>query len=354
MISKTKGRKINSSMDIGVIVLLISIVIFFGRCIYIMKNNNERGGLAYVELLNFSLPLVETQVYDKEAYYENNLSLKNIALEAVGLSDISGEKLLNSEMPIFKLREKLLKSDEVERYESFQLDQGAIIKYTEEEKSNLYNPKLKKELNKSKPEVLIYHTHTGEGYSESKNFSDDPNLNVVGVGNIIAKELEEKYGIAVIHDKTAHDVSYNDSYDRSRETIKKYYENYGDNFKLVVDIHRDGIDRKKATDRTKEAFTTNINGEDMARIMYLNTRGSSKFKSNDKMQKELVSITNSLYPGLIRNVETWNRGINLLNQDIFNNSILIEVGSNINTSKESMITAKYLARVIAEYINKKK
>ena len=351
MISKTKGRSVSNSLDIGIVVLLVCLVIFFGRCIYILKENNERGGLVYVELLNFSMPLVETQVYEEGAYYENNLSLKNIALQAVGLYDISAQKLVNSENPIFKLDEKKKKNNEIGDYKPFELDESSIIKYTDEEKNNLYNPKLKKELNKSKPEVLIYHTHTGEGYVETKNFTNDPNHNVVGVGNIITKELEN-YGISVIHDKTVHDVSYNDSYNRSRDTVKKYYDKYGDNFKLVIDIHRDGIDKKKATNRTKDLFTVNINKQSMARIMFLNTRGSSKFSSNEKMRKNLYNIANSLYPGLVTS-ETWNRGINLLNQDILSNSILFEVGSNINTSKEAMTSAKYIARVIAEYINGK-
>ncbi len=341
-----------SSMDIGIMILLVCLVIFFGRCIYIMKNNSERGGLAYVELLNFSMPLVKTQIYDEEAYYENNFSLKNIALEALGLSDLSLEKLVSNEIPMFKIDDYAKENKEDSEYSPFELDSESIIKYTSEEKNNLYNPKLKKELNQSKPEVLIYHTHTGEGYSETKNFTDDSNHNVVGVGEVITKELEENYGISVIHDKTVHDVSYNDSYNRSRDTVKKYYDKYGDNFKLVIDIHRDGIDKKKATNRTKDSFTVNVNKQSMARIMFLNTRGSSKFSSNEKMRKKLYNIANSLYPGLVTS-ETWNRGINLLNQDILSNSILFEVGSNINTSKEAMTSAKYIARVIAEYINGK-
>ena len=253
---------------------------------------------------------------------------------------------------MFKIDDYVKENKEDSGYSPFELDSESIIKYTSEEKNNLYNPKLKKELNQSKPEVLIYHTHTGEGYSETKNFTDDSNHNVVGVGEIITKELEENYGISVIHDKTVHDVSYNDSYNRSRDTVKKYYDKYGDNFKLVIDIHRDGIDKKKATNRTKDLFTVNINKQSMARIMFLNTRGSSKFSSNEKMRKKLYNIANSLYPGLVTS-ETWNRGINLLNQDILSNSILFEVGSNINTSKEAMTSAKYIARVIAEYINGK-
>ena len=354
-----RGNKYNrnqkGNMDIGIFVVLALIVLFFARCIYILSNNDERGGLAYVQLLNFTMPVVENQVYDEGEYYENNFSIKNICLDAIGLKNISPLKLVMNEVPIFKDEElEGHSSGELVEYKPFELDSESISRYTDSERKNLYNPKLKKELDKSKPEVLIYNTHTSEGYVESSNFTDNANQNVVGVGNIIAKELEEKYGISVIHDKTKHDSSYNDSYGRSRETVKRYYDKYGDTFKLVIDLHRDGLDRKKATDATKKAFTTTINGENLAKISYVNSKNSSKYAANSKVEKEMSKITNSLYPGLAKPTTIYNNGVKAFNQDIFSNSILIEVGANINTSQEAINSAKYIARIIAEYINGKK
>ena len=68
----------------------------------------------------------------------------------------------------------------------------------------------------------------------------------------------------------------------------------------------------------------------------------------------MSKITNSLYPGLAKPTTIYNNGVKAFNQDIFSNSILIEVGANINTSQEAMNSAKYIARIIAEYINGKK
>ncbi len=39
--------------------------------------------------------------------------------------------------------------------------------------------------------MLIYHTHNSEGYSEERT-SNNEEHNVVGVGTLVAKELEEK------------------------------------------------------------------------------------------------------------------------------------------------------------------
>ena len=37
--------------------------------------------------------------------------------------------------------------------------------------------------------------------------TEQEDFSVVGVGDVLAKELEEGYGISVIHDKTIHDTS---------------------------------------------------------------------------------------------------------------------------------------------------
>ena len=87
----------------------------------------------------------------------------------------------------------------------------------------------------SEPQILIMHTHATESYEPyERDFYDssfnsrttDPSMNMIAVGNEIADELE-KAGIAVLHDTTLHDYpSYNGSYDRSRETVQKYLDEY--------------------------------------------------------------------------------------------------------------------------------
>ena len=95
--------------------------------------------------------------------------------------------------------------------------------------------------------MLIYHSHTTEAYLASdkdttKNtFNADETKNVVAVGDVIAEELENKYGISVIHDKTVNNVpDYNSSYKNSGVILDKYLKKYGD-FDLIIDLHRDGV-----------------------------------------------------------------------------------------------------------------
>jgi stage II sporulation protein P len=57
-----------------------------------------------------------------------------------------------------------------------------------------------------------------------------------------------------------------------------------------------------------------------------------------------------LYPGFAKGVLYYNHGIRNFNQGMSNNAILIEVGSDINTTTEAQASMKYLARIIAQVI----
>ena len=46
--------------------------------------------------------------------------------------------------------------------------------------------------------------------------------NIVGIGDVLKKELEKNYNVEVIHDKTIHNTTYIESYKRSGETLDKY------------------------------------------------------------------------------------------------------------------------------------
>lgn len=46
-----------------------------------------------------------------------------------------------------------------------------------------------------KPTILIFHTHAHEMFADSKDMSDG----IIGAGNRLAKDLEEKYGIKCLH-----------------------------------------------------------------------------------------------------------------------------------------------------------
>ncbi|MBW6408521.1 stage II sporulation protein P [Clostridium weizhouense] len=344
---RNNGSKLGSEINMSLIGLIIFIMIFFIRVGGVLKNNTERGGFAYVQLLNLGIPIVETQVYKEENYAENKLSIKNICLKAVGLENLTYESIIESEVGFFNKAGNANKGNLV-TFNQFNLNEDSVSKVsanTSSSNTKIYNPSLKKQLNASKPEILIYHTHTTENYSESSTGdTTDENANVVGVGDTLAKELEENYGISVIHDKTNHCVSYNDSYTRSSETVDKYLKKYG-NFKMIIDLHRDSVNNK-------DAMTTQVERMNAAKIMFVNAKNSTKYQKNKQLTEMIFNKTNELFPGLSRKILTYNRGKNAFNQSKCDGSVLFEMGSNVNSIEEAKVTARCMARVIAEILNK--
>lgn len=341
-----------NTLNVGILIFILLIGILFFRVINILRNSNERGGFAYVQLLNFGMPVIEAETYNEEDFAENKLSIKRVVLEALGISNISPLKIISGELSIYKPGLSNEVSSNNSGFNPFIINESTIktkeVKEVAENKpalNNVVNEALKKPLNTAVPEVLIYHTHTSEAFGGVTSDSSDASTNVVGVGEALRKELEDNYGISVIHDTTNHSQSYNGCYNRSRETVSRYLQKYGD-FKLIIDLHRDSVENKNAV-------TANCNGENLAKIMFVNTRNSSRYDKNREITTELYNKANELFPGITRDIYTYNSGMVAFNQDLSDNSILIECGSNTNTMEEAVNSTKYIARVIAEVLNKK-
>lgn len=344
--------KIKSNINVGVIVLILITSILFIRLGNVLKNNKERGAFAYVQLLNFGAPLIESQVYDEGIYAENKLSLRNVCMQVLGLDKLNYMSIIQSELSCFsnvgnKENQESNKSNFT--FNLFQVSEDSISKQPVNNDSSkntkIYNPSLKKELDKSKPEVLIYHSHTTENYNASEPDSLDENTNVVGVGDVLSNELEENYGISVIHDKTNHCISYNDSYKRSGETVDKYLKQYGD-FKIIIDLHRDSVEDKSLT-------TTEVDGMSASRVAFVDAENSTRYAKNKELTEKVFNKTSELFPGLPIRILTYHRGKDAFNQSKSDGCLLFEIGSHTNTPEESKVTAQCMARVIAEILNKK-
>ena len=99
--------------------------------------------------------------------------------------------------------------------------------------------------------ILIYHTHSCESYTQSEKYTykksgnfrtTDKERSVIRVGSELTNYMK-KYGYNVIHDTSLYDYpSYNGSYDRSYAGASKLLDkNKGT--EVIFDIHRDAIRR---------------------------------------------------------------------------------------------------------------
>lgn len=209
--------------------------------------------------------------------------------------------------------------------------------------------------NTADPQVLIVHTHATESFEPfDRAFCDtsytwrntDNTKNVVYLGDIITKQLEDA-GIGVVHDITQHDYpSYNGSYERSAATIKKWLALYP-SIKVVIDVHRDAIE-SPAGNLIKPICT--INGEKTAQVMIISgcddgTMNIPNWQKNLRWAVSLQQTTEADYPGLTRPIFFCYRKYNM---DLTTGSLLIEFGSHGNTLEETARAAEYVGKSMAK------
>jgi len=207
------------------------------------------------------------------------------------------------------------------------------------------------------PRVLIFHTHTTEGYikqleeldkDDVPSWSRDERYNVVRVGEELAQHLRKKYGIEVIHNGTVHDYpSYNGSYNRSLGTVDKILKSYP-SINMVLDIHRDGLGNDK-----KFRTVAQIDGKDCAKIMFVLGTDSQRlphpqWTENLKLALKLQRELESKHPGLTRHIYI---STNRYNQHLSTGALIVEVGGDGNTLDEAIKSTEYLAQAINAVLN---
>ena len=218
---------------------------------------------------------------------------------------------------------------------------------------SLRNAKLKNYYTQDEPLILIVHTHGTESYMpEGAGFyTDDGELarsantdeNMIAVGNVFARVLEEN-GIKAIHCTVMHDQeSYRDSYSRAAESIEKYLKQYP-SIKYVFDLHRDSI--IKADGELISAVST-IDGETHAQIMPVIGTGASDWEENMSFAIKLRDLLNRNYTNLCRPIclreSTYNQNMGAV-------SVLLEIGTSGNTLEEAKKAASLVAEAIVSLI----
>lgn len=203
---------------------------------------------------------------------------------------------------------------------------------------------------RDKPQILIYHTHSSETYSNSpKNnyHSTDIENSVMAVGSVLSTELTDK-GWGVVHSTKYNDLTYNEAYATSAKTISSLLSKY-DSIKISIDLHRDGqsVPTKQAKKIVHDKYTTKINGETVAKFFLVVGQRNKNVGELKRQAEEITSLAQKKYPGIVCPVVTKQYG--RFNQYMSENGLLIEVGNNATSTKESEATCKYLADILDEY-----
>ena len=204
-----------------------------------------------------------------------------------------------------------------------------------------------------KPQILIYHTHGGETYSNSPEgnyHSEDKPNSTLEIGAMLTQELASR-GRSIVHNTTYHDLpDFNSAYTRSLKTIQNMQAKYG-SIDIVIDLHRDGRDFNKIS---KEEFhkqtTTTIDGKDVAKFLFVVGEKSQNSKRISELAEDITKFAETKYPGITKPVVR--KDYARFNQFTSDNHLLLEVGGNANSIEEAKASIPYIAEIIDEYFKK--
>lgn len=208
------------------------------------------------------------------------------------------------------------------------------------------------------PKVLIFHTHSTEGYADS-DMSKDMSEGIWGVGEQLKQLLEQKYGIETIHDTGRYDMVDGKghilgAYERMEAPIAKVLKE-NPTVQVVIDMHRDGLP-------DNVHLVTDVNGKKCARIMFCN--GLCKLKKDGNTQQianlpnpyiednmafslQIQTLANQQFPSFTRKMylNAYRYSLHMRPR-----SLLIEVGSQTNTKEEAKNAMEPFSELLAKVI----
>ena len=202
---------------------------------------------------------------------------------------------------------------------------------------------------KEGPQILIYHSHSQEGFIDT--VEGDDTTTIVGVGDYLAKLLTETYGYQVIHDRGVYDLvdgvlDRNVAYDYSGAAVEQWLSQYPQ-IQVIIDLHRDGVDGKK--------FVVQENGKPTANLMFI--LGMSRtadqqdisylpnpyIKENMAFALQIQERAEIAAPGLMRNIYLMAYRFNLHYRP---RSMLLEAGTQLNTLEEEKNAMEVFAGIL--------
>lgn len=208
------------------------------------------------------------------------------------------------------------------------------------------------------PKVLIFHTHSSEGYQDS-DMSKGMEEGVWGVGERLKELLEQRYGIQTVHDTGRYDMvdgkgKILGAYERMEPAIRKILEE-NPSIEVVIDLHRDGVGEDVR-------LVKEVNGKQTAQIMFFN--GLCQVKQNGVLQNtpglenpyladnlafsfQLQMAANQLFPSFSKKIylNAYRYSLHMLPK-----SILVEVGAQTNTKEEALNAMEPLSEILAQVL----
>lgn len=213
----------------------------------------------------------------------------------------------------------------------------------------LVDKDLTMDLTGDEPKILLYHTHSQESFIDS--IPGDEYGTTLGLGDTLTNILQDKYGVAVYHDRTTYDIidgqiDRSMAYSMALPVIQQILED-NPSIKVVIDLHRDGVNENTH-------LVTTVNGKPTAKIMFFNglcrnANGVNDYYQNPYLTENLAfSLQMQLkadekYPDFTRRIYLRSYRYNM---HLMPRTLLIECGAQTNTVEEVQNAMEPLADVL--------
>ena len=228
----------------------------------------------------------------------------------------------------------------------YQIDRTTTIDGSELNAQEMLAKDMKLKGGSENVQILIYHTHSQEGYADS--VPGDPGSSVMALGERLTQLLEDKYGFHVMHHMCEDDVKDRDNaYSYSGPALEQILAE-NPSIEVVIDLHRDGV-----PETTR--LVSEVNGKQTAQIMFFNglsrttANGNIAYLANPNLADNLAFsfqmklAAEEYYPGFAR--ATYLKGYRY-NLHYRPKSLLVEVGAQTNTLEEAMNAMEPLADIL--------
>lgn len=195
------------------------------------------------------------------------------------------------------------------------------------------------------PQILIFHTHSREGFADS--VQGDPSTTIVGVGERLAQILRDTYGYNVVHHTVEYDTDRNQAYSRALPGVEQVLQE-NPSIQVVIDLHRDEMPEETR-------LVMDLDGRPTARFMFFNGLSRTKktgditylyngnLDSNLAFSFQMQKKAAEYYPGLTRKIYLKGYRYNMHLKDKY---LLVELGAQNNTVEEAMNACDPLAHIL--------
>lgn len=295
------------------------------------KINNKKKKLKKIRVVIFTFFFFFAYVFMIK-YLENNKLKKSVLDEDVNYVNFNVSKLVESKINKVINNPSTLLNNTIKNVKQVEV---------ETKKTSVSDKKNENTIKKEEPVVYIYNTHQTEEYVDYSVYEAAKKLNDMLNKNSYYTSYFEEQSVKVFLEQN--DMKYYKSYTASRKYLGEAIIKYP-SLTYFFDIHRDSVLKNKST--------LSYNDKSYAKVLFVVGTDNPNNQINYENANKLNELIKSKVPNISRGIaKHGGKGYNgVYNQDVSENTFLIEIGGKENTKEEVENTINIIYEAILEYV----